>query len=528
MSKLRAHKPAHTTNPRQKAAIQPPWWNKETQAAWTDKRTMVKLWQKERSKPHPDLTIKALMEEKTEVFKRVASEAKDRQWKSFCDTLNRDTTLTHFWLFYRQMEGCAANTNTPDLIDASGSVLKTSKEKSSALLQRFVQQSNQNNLDERKAVWEGLDRTLTEAGSNDDMITAVQEQLEKVSHWCQETESEINPSKAQALWCTLNNKAVGQAMPAVSFNGEAIERTNSLRYLGIHFDRMLTYKTQVESTKLTCKKGLSVLKAMASKGIEQRHLFLLFQSVILSVIDYGLGLTTLSQSNLLTLDRVQNEAMRVILGTTKDTPIETMRYLLDLPSMETRHKVEQVKAYLSAMQNPKNPLHDAVKEEKGCRLARGKSWMGQAEQSIQRVCSLTELKQVRDWEKRPVEFKPYYKTLLSENLGTHCREWPAGKTNAEVQMLVEANSKPHDIVIYTDGSVTRDRSGWGFTVKQDGRTVHEDSGAHRVTTSSLTMEVDAVTHAIQWLASQRDARITHAIILTDSMNLLQKMESGMG
>ena len=127
-----------------------------------------------RSKPHPELTIKAHMEEKTEVFKRVASEAKDRQWKSFSDTLNRDTTLTHFWQFYRQMEGCAANTNTPDLIDASGAVLKTNKEKGSALLQRFVQQSNQNNLDERKAVCKGLDRTLTEAGSNDDMITELE------------------------------------------------------------------------------------------------------------------------------------------------------------------------------------------------------------------------------------------------------------------------------------------------------------------------------------------------------------------
>ena len=42
------------------------------------------------------------------------------------------------------------------------------------------------------------------------------------------------------------------------------------------------------------------------------------------------------------------------------------------------------------------------------------------------------------------------------------------------------------------------------------------------------MEAEAVTHAIQWQASQRDARITHAIILTDSMNLLQKVESGMG
>ena len=75
-------------------------------------------------------------------------------------------------------------------------------------------------------------------------------------------------------------------------------------------------------------------------------------------------------------------------------------------------------------------------------------------------------------------------------------------------MLVEANSKPHDIVIYTDGSVTRDRSGWGFTVKQvEGlctKTVEPT-----VTTSSVTMEVEAVTHAIQWLASQRDARITY-------------------
>ena len=80
----------------------------------------------------------------------------------------------------------------------------------------------------------------------------------------------------------------------------------------------------------------------------------------------------------------------------------------------------------------------------------------------------------RGLRKRPVELKLYYKTLLSENLGTHCREWPAENANAEVQMLVEANSKPHDIVTYTDGSVTRDRSGWGVTIKQGGgRTVHE-------------------------------------------------------
>ena len=75
------------------------------------------------------------------------------------------------------------------------------------------------------------------------------------------------------------------------------------------------------------------------------------------------------QSNLLKLDRVQNEAMRVILRTRKDTPIETMRCLLDKPSLGTRHKVNKVKAYFNAMQKFKNPLHYAVKEEKGRRLA---------------------------------------------------------------------------------------------------------------------------------------------------------------
>ena len=85
-------------------------------------------------------------------------------------------------------------------------------------------------------------------------------------------------------------------MPAVTFDGAVFERTNHLRYPGFHFDRMQTYRQHMETTalKCNCKKGLSVLKAMAAKGIEQLHLFLLYQSLVLSVIDYGLGITTMS------------------------------------------------------------------------------------------------------------------------------------------------------------------------------------------------------------------------------------------
>ena len=87
----------------------------------------------------------------------------------------------------------------------------------------------------------------------------------------------------------------------------------------------------------------------------------------------------MGQTNLLKLDTVQNEAMRVLFETNKDTPIEPMRFTLDLPLMQTKQKLEQVKAYFSAVENPHNPFHKAVKDTKRCRLGQAMSWMGQAE-----------------------------------------------------------------------------------------------------------------------------------------------------
>ena len=57
-------------------------------------------------------------------------------------------------------------------------------------------------------------------------------------------------------------------------------------------------------------------------------------------------------------------------------------------------------------------------------------------------------------------------------------------------------------------------------------TIHEDSVAYTVSTPSLTIKVEAVTHALCCIASR--GQTTHAIILTDSMSLLQKVKSGMG
>ena len=118
-------------------------------------------------------------------------------------------------------------------------------------------------------------------------------------------------------------------MPVVTLDGAVVQRTNRLKYLEIHF-----HGQPVETTAHKCNKGLSVLEAKATKGIEQRHLLLLYATVVFRITDYGLRLTKMAPTNLLKLHRVHNEATVVMLETTSGTPTETLKFMLDLPSMQ--------------------------------------------------------------------------------------------------------------------------------------------------------------------------------------------------
>ena len=99
--------------------------------------------------------------------------------------------------------------------------------------------------------------------------------------------------------------------------------------------------------------------------------------------------------------------------------------MLHFPRVQTRQKVEQVKAYFSAVENPHNPLLEAVKNTNGCRLERGESLMGQAEDSILQVCQLTAQANQRIGNVLN-RFRRLYETLLPENFGKLCRELPTG------------------------------------------------------------------------------------------------------
>ena len=108
---------------------------------------------------------------------------------------------------------------------------------------------------------------------------------------------------------------------------------------------------------------------------------------------------------------------------------------------------------------------------------------------------------------------------------TLSREWPAGATEVEIQQLIQDNARPGDVVIYTYGSVLRSRrSGWVFLAKANGQRLVQESLAYDTTTSSLRMEVEAVSAAFRWMENTIH---THIVIVTDSESMLRRVRMGM-
>ena len=164
--------------------------------------------------------------------------------------------------------------------------------------------------------------------------------------------------------------------------------------------------------------------------MNQKILIILYQTLVLSVVEYGLGLLTLSKTQLQRLEVIQNEGMRTILGCTRDTSAEAMRYLLDFPCADERHKLAQVQAYLRVSADESNPLHDKVGRQMTSRFERGTEWMTQATNTIKKSCQVQDIRKGKDWVSVDDVRGDY--TTVKATLGRDCREWPLGATNAEV------------------------------------------------------------------------------------------------
>ena len=120
-----------------------------------------------------------------------------------------------------------------------------------------------------------------------EIADSAQAELNRIDGWCDDNNGKLHSGKAAALWCSLNNKAVKDEMPKVFIDGNEINRVHLLPHMSLLFDFALSFSDHTSKTITKARKCLQAMRAVAAKGIRQRVLLLLYQTLVLSKPDTG-------------------------------------------------------------------------------------------------------------------------------------------------------------------------------------------------------------------------------------------------
>jgi hypothetical protein len=101
----------------------------------------------------------------------------------------------------------------------------------------------------RKTQGKGFaDDTLLEtfADSVRELELKTNEALDMLPKWALNNKLKFSPSKTSAVIFTKN---INYNKPKILLNGQALKLANSLKYLGVHIDRQLNWKTHLNFVK---------------------------------------------------------------------------------------------------------------------------------------------------------------------------------------------------------------------------------------------------------------------------------------
>ena len=107
--------------------------------------------------------------------------------------------------------------------------------------------------------------------------------------------------------------------------GKKIKTENSVRYLGIIFDKNLSFNKHIESIENSCNKNIGLFKRLSgtSWGMGKSELTILYKSLVLSRILYASTvLSGISKTNLTKLKQIQYSFLKIITGAVDKTKTE--------------------------------------------------------------------------------------------------------------------------------------------------------------------------------------------------------------
>lgn len=173
---------------------------------------------------------------------------------------------------------------------------------------------------------------------------------------------EISPTKTKIC---MFKKGINRQPISLNIRNNTIEVVSAVKYLGMWLDCRLKWNKHIAELETKVSRFLNIFKILAGSGwgVHPKHLKRLYIAIIRSRLDYGSFLYNNScKKYLYKLDKIQNQALRVIGGFIKTTPIHAMESELGLPPLHLRRAYLGGKYILKARSQENNVTIKLIKK----------------------------------------------------------------------------------------------------------------------------------------------------------------------
>ena len=189
----------------------------------------------------------------------------------------------------------------------------------------------------------------------------LQECINRIEDWATSNGFKFSKSKTQCVhFCKLRKV---HNDPVLYLYGSPIPAVEESKFLGVIFDRKLSFFPHIRYIKAKCLRVLNLLKVLShtSWGADRFTLLHLYRSLVRSKLDYGsIVYGSARKSYLQILDTVYHQGLRLALGAFRTSPVTSLYVEADKPSLTLRREKLSLQYAIRLVANPSHPAFNVI------------------------------------------------------------------------------------------------------------------------------------------------------------------------
>lgn len=198
------------------------------------------------------------------------------------------------------------------------------------------------------------DDTAITSSSSDILSSTenLQEHLLKLQEWYNIWRIKINETKSTHITFTLRPKNI----PPLFLNNQALPLDDSVKYLGVHLDKSLTWATHIKTKRKSLNLTLHKLRHLLKSKTSLNNKILIYKQLLRPAMTYGIqvwGTTKISNLNI--LQSFQSISLRLITNAPWYVSNRTLHNDLNIPMLTSLASYHYKKFHTNAL-NHSNPL----------------------------------------------------------------------------------------------------------------------------------------------------------------------------